>query len=215
MLKKIVCIILAIACMIPFASCKKEEFYPEIPSTEEESRVVFSFKLDDEVYEVKYELYRTLFLTYKKDVDGGDNSVWTSEDKNSYVNRIDAKIIDAAANIFTVLHLAKKAGYDPFSKEVDTTIREYVKHSVDGYENAASYEDAENKKLGSKFGEVLMNSEKSLDENVYGKVVGNFIWYFVFDMAFIYCGVFDFFLKHFIKFIIREVFNIYHFTFPA
>lgn len=137
MLKKIVCIILAIACMIPFASCKKEEFYPEIPSTEEESRVVFSFKLDDEVYEVKYELYRTLFLTYKKDVDGGDNSVWTSEDKNSYVNRIDAKIIDAAANIFTVLHLAKKAGYDPFSKEVDTTIREYVKHSVDGYENGS------------------------------------------------------------------------------
>ena len=52
MLKKIVCIILAIACMLPFASCKKEEFYPEIPSTEEESRVVFSFKLDDEVYEV-------------------------------------------------------------------------------------------------------------------------------------------------------------------
>ena len=136
MLKKIICLILAMAFVIPLASCKNEEFYPEIESTEEESRIVFSFEIDGEVYDVKYELYRTLFLTYKKDVDGGDSSVWTSDNAERYVKQIDAKIIDAAANIYTVLHLAKKAGYDPYSKDVDTAIRKYVKYSVDGHQSS-------------------------------------------------------------------------------
>ncbi len=59
----------------------------------------------------------------------------------------------------------------------------YFVSSVDGYENAASYKDTQDKKLGSKVGEVLMNAEKVQYENVYGKIVGSFIWYFVFDMA--------------------------------
>ncbi len=59
----------------------------------------------------------------------------------------------------------------------------YFVSSVDGYENLVSYDDAKDKKLGSKYVETLINAQKSEDENVYGKVVGNFIWYFVFDMA--------------------------------
>ena len=59
----------------------------------------------------------------------------------------------------------------------------YFVSSVDGYENIVSFEDVQNKKLGSKYGETLLNAEKAQNESVYGKVVGNFIWYFVFDMA--------------------------------
>ena len=136
MLKKIICLALALTLLLPLVSCSNGDFYPEIASTDEESRVMFTLAIGDDVYEVKYELYRTFFLTYKEKVDGGDDSVWTSEDAQMYVNEIDRMIIDAASNIYTVLHLAKKAGFDPFSSDVDRTIREYVKHSVDGYEDS-------------------------------------------------------------------------------
>ena len=136
MIKRITSILLILVFAVSLlSSCADKDFYPEIESTEEEKRVVFKFNVGEEVYEVRYELYRTLFLTYKKEVDGGDNSVWTSANAKQYIDRIDRMIIDAAANIFTVLHLAKEAGFDPYSDEVNTTIREYVKRSVDGYED--------------------------------------------------------------------------------
>ncbi|MBQ4267334.1 MAG: hypothetical protein IJB93_03995 [Clostridia bacterium] len=37
--------------------------------------------------------------------------------------------------------------------------------------------------IGSKYVEALLNTEKSEEQNVYGKIVGSFIWYFVFDVA--------------------------------
>ena len=89
---------------------------------------------------------------------------------------------DSAISVYEA-ELAALEGALGSYERISSPYAGYFVSSVDGYENAASYEDAENKKLGSKFGEVLMNSEKSLVENVYGKVVGNFIWYFVFDMA--------------------------------
>lgn len=59
----------------------------------------------------------------------------------------------------------------------------YFVSSVDGYENLVSYKDTKDKKLGSKYVEALLNAEKSEEQNVYGKIVGSFIWYFVFDVA--------------------------------
>ena len=81
---------------------------------------------------------------------------------------------DSAISVYEA-ELAALEGALGSYERISSPYAGYFVSSVDGYENAASYEDAENKKLGSKFGEVLMNSEKSLDENVYGKVVGNFI----------------------------------------
>lgn len=59
----------------------------------------------------------------------------------------------------------------------------YFVSSVDGYENAVSYEDVASKKLISKDGERLFSTDKSSTDGVYGKIIGEFTWYFVFDMA--------------------------------
>lgn len=59
----------------------------------------------------------------------------------------------------------------------------YFVSNVDGYENVVSYSEVALRKLKSKTGEMLITAEKSEDENVYGKVIGKFTWYFVFDMA--------------------------------
>ena len=60
----------------------------------------------------------------------------------------------------------------------------YFVSSVDGYENTISYEDVKNKKLKTGTGKNLLSSEKEAHENVYGKIVGQFTWYFIYDLSF-------------------------------
>lgn len=59
----------------------------------------------------------------------------------------------------------------------------YFVSSVDGYENAISYSDVASKNVESKTGEKLLKAESPVSEDVYGKIVGQFTWYFIFDMA--------------------------------
>ena len=131
-MKKLTALILALIMIIAsLTSCSST--YPEIESTEEESRVVLSFELDGEKYDVKYELYRAFFLTYKSEIDGGDASVWESDKKDEYVEKINKIIIEKCASVYAVIHLAEKCGLSPYSAATDAKIRDYVKYSVDGY----------------------------------------------------------------------------------
>ena len=106
--------------------------YPKQKSTKEESRVVMTLSIDGKRYEIKYELYRALFLANKERVDGGDDGVWSSENKNEYIEKINERIIAEASDIYAALHLADKLGLDIYSKDTDKEIDEYVEISVDG-----------------------------------------------------------------------------------
>lgn len=131
MFKKIVSILLVFTFALGLIACSQE--YPPQESSEEEARVVFSFSIEGERYDVRYELYRALFLTHRAEVDGGDASVWQGANKESYVKQIDEIIIDYAADIYTALHLAKKIGYNPYSAEADEAVSEFISQSVNGY----------------------------------------------------------------------------------
>ncbi|MBE6533241.1 MAG: hypothetical protein E7676_07115 [Ruminococcaceae bacterium] len=111
--------------------CKASK-YPARKSTKEESRVVMTLSLDGDRYEVKYELYRALFLANKSKIDGGDSSVWSSENKNDYIDKINERIIAEASDIYSALHLANKLGLDIYSKDTDKEIDEYVILNVEG-----------------------------------------------------------------------------------
>ena len=124
-------VLLVVVLSLMLVSCNK---YPPKKSTREERRVVMTLSLDGEKYEVKYELYRALFLNYKNQVDSGNHSVWASEQKNEYIDRINAIIARKAAEIYSVFHLAGKLGIDPYSKDVNEQIEEYVRISVEGNE---------------------------------------------------------------------------------
>ena len=129
-MKKILAIILVLATLLALVACKKE--YEPRESTEEEARVVMTFTMDGKEYEVKYELYRALFLTYKSLVDGGNSDVWTGDSKDVYVERINAMILDRAAEIYAAFAICKKIGFDPYSSDVEDEIRKLVKISVEG-----------------------------------------------------------------------------------
>ena len=131
-MKKIIAVILTIASLLSLASCKKDKEYPAQESTAEEARTVMTMSIDGEIYEVKYELYRAFFLTYKSLIDGGNAEVWTGESKDEYIARIDAMIIDRVVEIYSAFALCHRIGFDIYSEEVEAKIQENVKISVEG-----------------------------------------------------------------------------------
>lgn len=114
-----------------FTACGENE-YPPVESTKEESETVMTLSFAGESYKIPYELYRTFFLQLRDSVDGGDRTVWTSSEKDTYVEKINEMILSRIAEIYAVFYLCKEAGIDPYSKETDKLVEEYIKVSVEG-----------------------------------------------------------------------------------
>ena len=129
-MKKIFCIILIISALLSLSAC--DGYYEPVESTEEEARVIMTLSPDGKTYEVRYELYRAMFLTYKASVDGGDASVWTGEGREAYIEKIHGIIVERVTDIYAALHLCDKVGINLYSKAVEKEIKEYVKSSVEG-----------------------------------------------------------------------------------
>ena len=134
MTKRIIALVLLLCLCSSLFACGKGN-YPAVESTKEESEVIIRLQADGKRYDVKYELYRALFLSYHTHIDGGDLSVWQGADKASYIEKIDKMIIDAATDIYATLHHADKIGINPYSKAVEDKIQEYIRGSVDGYDD--------------------------------------------------------------------------------
>ena len=129
-MKKIVATLLMLTLCLALFACGSD--YPPVKSTDEELETVMVMTLDDEKYEVPYELYRTFFLQYKSEIDGGDESVWSGDKNNEYIDKIDKLIFERISEIYAVFHLCDKVGIDIYSDIVEETIESYVKASVEG-----------------------------------------------------------------------------------
>ena len=129
-MKKILSLLLILSVLFALCSCGRK--YKPQKSTDEEARVVMTLSLDGEEYEIKYELYRALFLANKSDVDGGDEGVWTGANSADYINRINEIITEEAAYIYSALHLAEKLDIDVYSSEADDYVDECITVCVEG-----------------------------------------------------------------------------------
>ncbi len=136
-MKKILSLFIVIAVLITVSSCAK---YKPVKSTKEESQVIMTMSFGDKEYELKYELYRALFLNNKSDVDGGDSSVWTGPDRAVYIDRINEIIIESAAKIFAAFYICEVgADFDPYSSEADKLVEKYVEESVEGTDEVPGF----------------------------------------------------------------------------
>lgn len=131
-MKKIISLILISLVLISLVSCGNK--YEPVPSTEEEARVMLEMSDSVSRYSIKYELYRTFFLNYKSEIDGGDESVWSGEDKDEYIRRINELIVDRITAIYATLSLASSLGINPYSAEFEDKIAETVRVGVEGNE---------------------------------------------------------------------------------
>ena len=130
-MKKIIALILAVCTLFALWGCKDKEFEP-VESTEEEARVIATFEYENKKYELKYELYRALFLNMAKEYDGGDKSFWSKPEAADAISEINSKIFSFAGDIFAAIHLSRKIGYDPYSSDAEKLIDEYIATSVNG-----------------------------------------------------------------------------------
>lgn len=131
MKKLLFAIILLILTVGTLVSCSESKYAP-VESTEEERQVVMSLELDGKRYDIKYELYRALFVATHKEIDGGDDSVWSGEDNTEYIAKVDELIVQRAAEIYSVFHLCQKNGINLYSDEVNELVDGYVTVSVEG-----------------------------------------------------------------------------------
>lgn len=132
-MKKLIALALLLASLFALSGCRnKDKYYEPVESTKEEATTVMTLKYGKKTYEVKYELYRALFLTYRDEVSGGDNSVWQGPNKDEYIEKIQARILERVADIYSAIALADELGLKPYSNDVEKEIKEYVKISVDG-----------------------------------------------------------------------------------
>ena len=138
-MKKLLSLILIFATLLTLASCGGTEYAP-VPSTDEESRVLMTFSFEGEKYELKYELYRALFLTHSETYDKGDKSFWAKPEAQSAIKEINETIVGLSLDIFATLHLSKKIGYDPYSANAENKINEYIKESVEGGDTVKGYD---------------------------------------------------------------------------
>ncbi len=131
MIKKLSAFLLLASLLLSqLISCSEK--YPPIESTEEEAAVLFTLDFAEENYEVKYELYRALFLSIKDEIDGGDKSVWEGEDKQTYIERANAEVIARISEIYSIFTLAKELEIDIYSKDYNEFVKGSIKASIEG-----------------------------------------------------------------------------------
>lgn len=138
-------VITASLSLLLLTSCQSP--YKPVASTDEESRVMMTLSVSENEYAVKYELYRALFIALRASVDGGDLAVWSGPGKDDYIEKIDALILERAAEIYSVFEECRAAGINLYSADVDKTVNQYIAASVEGgyigdyrIEGAGSYE---------------------------------------------------------------------------
>lgn len=129
-MKKLLTSVLVLALLCSLFGCSSK--YEPVESTEEEARVVMTLTADGTRYDIRYELYRALFIANRDTVDGGDTTVWSGESKGEYISRINAIIIDRAAEIYSAIHLAESLGFKAYSATVEDAIEEAVIGAVEG-----------------------------------------------------------------------------------
>ncbi|MBQ3015843.1 MAG: hypothetical protein IJD79_03580 [Clostridia bacterium] len=147
-MKRLLSLILILCTLLSLAACSDKTYEP-VPSTDEEKKVLMTFSLEGEKYELRYELYRALFLNHSAEYDKGDKSFWATPEAEDAKQKINARVTSLALDIFAALHLSKEIGYDPYSADAEKKIEEYIKESVEGSDTVIGFGGDYDKYLAS------------------------------------------------------------------
>ena len=142
-MKKIISAVLLLSILTAsflFSACSGTKTYEPVPSTDEESRVVMRLSVDGDVYEVKYELYRALFLNCASDYENKGEGFFDTDEGKAALQKINETVISLCADIYASLHLSKDIGTDPFSGAVDNKILELIAEDVNNDHYKGDYE---------------------------------------------------------------------------
>ncbi|MBO5755751.1 MAG: peptidylprolyl isomerase [Clostridia bacterium] len=123
---------LAMLMALSFVACG----YRPVASTEAESTPIFSF---DGKHEVKYELFRFIFLQKKQAESGGDDAYFEGKDKAALLAEYVKEAEREAAKVYALFSLCEKYGIDPYAEEVEEEITAQVELAIQGSESEYGY----------------------------------------------------------------------------
>ena len=125
-MKKLLAILLTTVMLFSLVGCGG---YDAVPSTEEESRTVMTITVNDRVYEVKYELYRAFFLTYKAQLLDDEDALF-SDEAEEYIEEINERVIDAISEVYSAFYICENIGVNLDSRAYKKRINKYIDDSI-------------------------------------------------------------------------------------
>ena len=110
--------------------------YKPVASTAEEGRAVFFL---DGTHEVKYELFRFVFLQKKQAESDGNEEYFANKNKTELFERYAEEAEAEAAKVYAMFSLCSKYGIDPYSEEIEEEITETLKQTIKGDDATPGY----------------------------------------------------------------------------
>ena len=138
-MKRLISLILILALALCFFGCKDSEYAP-VQSTAEESRVLMRVRYESSTFDVRYELYRAFYLTFRTEYPES-----LSEDDRA---ELEERVLNRIYHVYSTLSLCESLGMSIYDTAVEDKIKEFIKISVEGgyidstrIEGHESYED--------------------------------------------------------------------------
>lgn len=125
-MKKLLALLLTLTILFSLVGCGG---YKAVPSTEEESRTVMTITVNERVYDVKYELYRAFFLTYKAQLLDDEDDLF-SEKADEYIEDINERVIDAISEVYSAFYICENIGVNLDSRTYKKRINGYIDDSI-------------------------------------------------------------------------------------
>ncbi len=121
-------LILLLACLFTFTACSDDGYYDPIDSTWKEEEVVIELGED----EVRYELFRYLFMSHIDEFDGGNRNAWSGAEADKMWQVAKEVVAKDICDIYAVFKICRKYGIDPESEVVEKQINDYIVLDIDG-----------------------------------------------------------------------------------
>ncbi|MBP3592617.1 MAG: hypothetical protein J6K14_09050 [Clostridia bacterium] len=128
-MKRIITLLLAITVCFSLFGCQK---YEPQKSTKREETPIATMKYGKEKFEVKYELFRMLFLSAKETVSDGDLSRFEGEEASALLEEARAVALDKIYEIYATFALCEALDIDLYSRKVDKKVEESITISIEG-----------------------------------------------------------------------------------
>ncbi len=157
-----------------------DDYYDPIKSSSHDRRVLAEF--GDE--EVKYELFRFIFMSRINSFDGGDRTKWSGEAGAALWETAKSAVMQEICEIYAVFAVCRDWGIDPEGENIEISINESIKTDIDGgvlpdgsavlgYGSVKKYEEALKKSHCTDAVRRLLYRYKACLESLYSFIVDN------------------------------------------
>ena len=127
-MKKIIALLLLLSTAVLLIACSPK--YEPVKSTDKELTACITLEYGGKKYDVNYELWRALYLTYR--------------DQAATDVELEALILDRACDVYATLALCEELGINLYSANINKKIEAAIAESIEGSDTVLGYGSYDN-----------------------------------------------------------------------